>query len=290
MKKILFIGLGRMGAPMAGHLAANDTFAVSVHNRSASKTEQWLKQHAGTAHARENCYDAIVLCVGNDDDVRENLSVDGQFLPCLKPSGVIVDHTTTSAALAQEMSASLLERDIHYLDAPVSGGEAGAINAALSCMLGGDNNAVQDVADILSCYCANVVHIGASGAGQISKMANQLCIAGILAGLSEAICMVEKAGVNAENVYRAIKGGAAQSWQLDNRFQTMIASEYDFGFAIEHMIKDLRYALAEADSQGWTPAIANKVIGDYQHLLEDGYAGMDTSVLVEKYRRDAKNT
>ncbi len=285
MKKILFIGLGRMGSPMAGHLAKNEDFSVSVYNRTSSKAEQWLKQNSGTAHNENNQYDSVILCVGNDDDVRENLALDGQFVPCLKQGGVVIDHTTTSAELAKEMSAALAERGAAYLDAPVSGGEAGAVNGKLSCMVGGDKAAFEQSADIFKAYCHNVVHIGASGAGQISKMANQLCIAGILAGLSEAICLTEKAGVDADKVYQAIKGGAAQSWQMDNRFQTMIAGEFDFGFAIEHMIKDLNYALAETQRQGWTPPVADKVLNDYRQLLTDGKSGQDTSVLVEKYRQ-----
>ncbi len=286
MRHILFIGLGRMGAPMAGHLAKQQAVAVSVHNRSAGKIEQWLQAHSGSAHDNSHQYDAIVVCVGNDDDVRENLALDGKFIPCLKAGGVVIDHTTTSAELAKSMSALLAPRGIAYLDAPVSGGEAGAVNGALSCMVGGDKAAFESAADVFNAYCKNVVHIGDSGAGQISKMANQLCIAGVLAGLSEAICLVEKAGVDADKVYQAIKGGAAQSWQLDNRFQTMIAGEFDFGFAIEHMIKDLKYALAETGHQGWTPHVGNKVLSDYQQLLTAGKSGNDTSVLVEKYRQE----
>ncbi len=285
MKNLLFIGLGRMGSPIAGHLAANTDFAVSVYNRTPGKAEQWLKQYAGTAHSDSHRYDAIILCVGNDDDVRENLSLDGQFVPCLKQGGVVIDHTTTSAELAKAISAALAERGVAYLDAPVSGGEAGAVNGKLSCMVGGDKAAFEQSADIFKAYCHNIVYIGASGAGQISKMANQLCIAGVLAGLSEAICLIEKAGVDADKVYQAIKGGAAQSWQLDNRFQTMMAGEFDFGFAIEHMIKDLNYALAETRHQGWTPPVADKVLNDYRQLLADGQSGQDTSVLVEKYRQ-----
>lgn len=284
-KNILFIGLGRMGAPMAGHLAANKNFSVSVYNRTHSKVERWLANHAGTADDQKSQYDAIILCVGNDDDVRENLAIDGQFTPRLRSGGVVIDHTTTSAELAQSMNVMLAERRIAYLDAPVSGGEAGAINGKLSCMIGGDSIAFEQSADILNTYCHNVVHIGGSGAGQISKMANQLCIAGVLAGLSEAICLVEKAGIDAEKVYQAIKGGAAQSWQLDNRFPTMIKGEFDFGFAIEHMIKDLNYALAETQNQGWQPHVADKILHDYRQLLAGGKLGQDTSVLVEKYRK-----
>ncbi len=284
MKNLLFIGLGRMGFPMAGHLAKNKDFSVSVYNRTSSKTERWLKQYSGTAHNENNQYDTVILCVGNDDDVRKNLALNGQFVSCLKSGGVVIDHTTTSAELAKEMSTLLTQRGGAYLDAPVSGGEAGAINGKLSCMVGGDKTAFERSANIFNAYCHNVVHIGDSGSGQISKMANQLCIAGVLAGLSEAICLVEKAGVDAEKVYQAIRGGAAQSWQLDNRFQTMVAGEFDFGFAIEHMIKDLNYALAETQRQGWTPPVADKVLNDYRQLLVEGKSGQDTSVLVEKYR------
>lgn len=286
MKQLLFIGLGRMGAPMAGHLAKRTNISVSVYNRSKNKITQWLERYPGRAHAAEQKYDALVLCVGGDEDVRENLAVDGALINCLKPGGLVIDHTTTSAELAKAMSQQLAKAGMAYLDAPVSGGEAGAIKGQLSCMVGGEEKAFQQAGEIVNAYCHQVVRIGPSGAGQIAKMANQLCIAGILAGLSEAIYLIEKAGVDANKVYQAIGGGAAQSWQLDNRFQTMVSGDYDFGFAIEHMIKDLDYALAETQRQGWKPPVTQKVLNDYRHLLAEGKSGQDTSVLLENYRQN----
>lgn len=287
MKQLLFIGLGRMGSPMAGHLSSRPGVIVSVHNRSNLKVKQWLERYPGYAYSADQQYDALVLCVGDDADVRENLSLDGALLACLKPGGLVIDHTTTSAELAKSMSQQLATIGVAYLDAPVSGGEVGAIKGRLSCMVGGDEMAYQRAGEILQAYCSKVGHIGQSGAGQIAKMANQLCIAGILAGLSEAICLVEKADIDAEKVYQAISSGAAQSWQLDNRFQTMVSGDYDFGFAIEHMIKDLDYALAETQRQGWTPSIAQQVLDDYRCLLAAGKSGQDTSVLLESYRQNA---
>ncbi len=285
MKHLLFIGLGRMGSPIAGHLSATNLFNVSVYNRSPHKMTHWLDRYEGSKHSDSHRYDGIVLCVGNDDDVREILTTSQSFVSCLKPGAIVIDHTTTSAQLAVDMHAKLAQRGIAYLDAPVSGGEAGAVNAHLSCMVGGDKDVFERSKDILSAYCHNAVYIGNSGSGQLAKMANQFCVAGALAGLSEAICLIEKAGVNADNVYRAIKGGAAQSWQLDNRFQTMVSGDFDFGFAIKHMIKDLNYALEETQRQGWIPAVAQKILSDYRELLAQGKSEQDTSVLIEKYRR-----
>lgn len=283
MQNILFIGLGRMGAPMAGHLSkvAN----VFVANRSPAKVEKWLAQYNGQAHKADTVYDAIILCVGNDDDVRANLAPNGAYLPCLKAGGIVVDHTTTSATLAREQAQVLGDLGFVYLDAPVSGGEAGAVNGVLSAMVGGNENALPLIRPALESYCKNIVHIGESGAGQVCKMANQLCIAGTLAGLSEAIMLAKRSGINPENVYHAIKAGAAQSWQLDNRFPTMVADEFDFGFAIEHMIKDLGYALAQAEAENVQAVVAQKVLTDYQALLNAGYDGKDTSVLIKAYEK-----
>lgn len=284
MKNILFIGLGRMGFPMAGHLSQSGQYAVYVDNRSPQKVAKWCATYHGKPHAANLRYDVVILCVGNDEDVAKTLATDGDVFACLAENALVIDHTTTSATLAVNQAQQLAKHGFHYIDAPVSGGEAGAVNASLSAMLGGDGNAVEACMPILSHYCASVVHIGDSGAGQIAKMANQLCIAGVLQGLSEAILLVEKSGIDSDKVYRAIKGGAAQSWQLDNRYPTMVKGEYDFGFAIEHMIKDLNYAIATAKQQQWTPDNANKTLAQYRELLAGGYAGCDTSVLLECLR------
>lgn len=284
MKNILFIGLGRMGFPMAGHLAQSGQYAVYVDNRSPQKVANWCEQYIGKPHDSNVRYDVVVLCVGNDEDVVNTLAIGGEVFSCLSENAVIIDHTTTSATLATSQAQQLIKYGIHYIDAPVSGGEAGAINGTLSAMLGGDSDAVDGCMDLLSHYCVSIVHLGDSGAGQIAKMANQLCIAGVLQGLSEAILLIEKSGIASDKVYQAIKGGAAQSWQLDNRYSTMIRGEYDFGFAVKHMIKDLNYAINTAKQQQWTPENACNTVEHYLALVDKGYADNDTSVLLEYWR------
>ena len=283
MQKLLFVGLGRMGANMAAHLAKTSDYQVSVWNRSPEKIAAWLANHQGEAYAQDNSYDAIILCVGNDHDVRALLSTELALFKQLKSGGHVIDHTTTSAELAKEMYASAAELGIHYLDAPVSGGEAGAINGTLSCMVGGDISALNACETLIQNYCANIVHIGGAGAGQIAKMANQFCIAGLLAGLSEAITLIKNEDIETDNVFKAIKGGAAQSWQMDNRFNTMVEGEFDFGFAIDHMIKDLKYAIEQSEQQGWNPTISSMVCEWYQALSKAGGATQDTSSLIKHY-------
>ena len=284
MKKVLFVGLGRMGYPVAGHIAKTESLSVSVYNRSAPKIDSWLDQYKGAAFSPDDIFDVIILCIGNDEDVRSTLTGSLNLLHKVKPGGTIVDHTTTSAALAQEMYAAAKERSVGYLDAPVSGGEAGAVNGQLSCMIGGDDSHLNNIVSILDGYCKNVIHIGGPGSGQIAKMANQLCIAGTLAGLSEAITLLQKSNINTDQVFQAIKGGAAQSWQMDNRFATMTKGEFDFGFAIDHMIKDLKYALQLTDQQQWQPEISRKVLHWYESLSKQGHSTYDTSCLIKKYK------
>jgi len=278
MKKVLFVGLGRMGSPMAGHIAKIESLSVCVYNRSKSKIDMWLDQYKGAAFSPGDAFDVIILCIGNDEDVRSTLTGSLNLLSKVKPSGTIVDHTTTSATLAQEMYAAAKEYSVGYLDAPVSGGEAGAVNGQLSCMIGGDDNHLNNVASILDSYCRNVIHIGESGSGQIAKMANQFCIAGTLAGLSEAITLLKNSNINTDQVFQAIKGGAAQSWQMDNRFGTMTQGKFDFGFAIDHMIKDLKYALQLADQQQWQPEISRQILSWYESLSKEGHSTHDNRV------------
>jgi 3-hydroxyisobutyrate dehydrogenase len=284
MKKILFVGLGRMGHPMAGHIAKTESLSVSVYNRSTSKIDSWLDQNKGAAFSPDDIFDVIILCIGNDEDVRFTLTGSLNLLHKVKQGGTIVDHTTTSAALAQEMYAAAKERSVGYLDAPVSGGEAGAVNGQLSCMIGGDSSHLSNIASILDSYCKNVIHIGESGSGQMTKMANQFCIAGTLAGLSEAITLLQKSNISTDQVFQAIKGGAAQSWQMDNRFGTMTKGEFDFGFAIDHMIKDLKYALQLTDQQRWQPEISRKILSWYESLSKEGHSTHDTSCLIKHYK------
>jgi len=293
MRKVLFVGLGRMGSPMAGYIAKSRKFDVSVFNRSQTKVEQWLGKYEGSIFSPEdlpeespkNQFDFIALCIGNDEDVRSTLTGSTDLIGKVKAGGTIIDHTTTSAGLAQQMYAAANERGIGYLDAPVSGGETGAINGQLSCMIGGDAGHVSGVVPILSTYCKGMTHIGESGSGQIAKMANQFCIAGTLAGLSEAIKLLEKGNIDTKRAFQAIKSGAAQSWQMDNRFATMTQREFDFGFATDHMIKDLKYALQLADQQQWEPKVSKQVLQWYELLSEEGHGSHDTSCLVEYYKK-----
>ena len=284
MKNILFIGLGRMAYPIAGHVSKQEGYNTYIYNRSEDKATKWLDQHEGQLFCTNTIYDFIVICVGGDNDVRVLLKYNDSFTDQLNTNAIIIDHTTTSANLSKELSEYFTTKSIHYIDAPVSGGEAGAINGQLTCMVGGDEKAFIRSLDLLQIYCANTTYIGSSGSGQIAKMSNQLCIAGILSGLSEAITLIEKEGIDAKQVFKAIKGGAAQSWQMDNRFETMINQQYDFGFAIDHMIKDLNYALDQANTQNWTPPISTKVLSFYKALSEQKFSTQDTSVLVEYYR------
>lgn len=269
---------------MAAHLAKSTDYQVSVWNRSEQKIQTWLDANLGSAYQQRETYDTIVLCVGNDHDVRSLLTGEQGLLKQLKSGGHVIDHTTTSAELSREMHAAAIELNGHYLDAPVSGGEVGAVNGALSCMVGGSEMAMKSCKAMLQAYCANIVYIGESGAGQITKMANQLCIAGLLAGLSEAITLVKNEGLEADNVFNAIKGGAAQSWQLDNRFNTMVKGEFDFGFAIDHMIKDLKYAIDQSTKQGWNPTVSSMVCEWYETLSEQGGSTEDTSSLIKHYQ------
>ena len=282
-KEVLFVGLGRMGFPMAGRISKTGKFSVSVHNRSSTKIEQWLDKHEGAALSTDARFDVIILCIGNDEDVRSALLEPVNLMNQAKPGGVIVDHTTTSASLAQEMYAAAGEKRISYIDAPVSGGEAGAIGGTLSCMAGGDAENLSSVMPILQSYCKSITHMGDSGSGQVTKMANQLCIAGAVAGLSEAIKLLEKGNIDTDRALQAIQGGAAQSWQMDNRFATMSKREFDFGFAVDHMIKDLTYALQLAERQQWQPEVSAQVLRCYRLLSEQGHGGHDTSCLLEYY-------
>lgn len=283
--KVLFVGLGRMGSPMAGHLLKAG-HEVKVHNRTISKAEKWADTNNSAVHGPDDTYDAIVLCVDKDEDVEGLLIGETGLLDKLNPGGFVVDHTTTSINLAVKMGKEAEAKGVHFFDAPVSGGEVGAQTGKLACMMGGNADLAPTVEELISAYCKKVVLIGEVGTGQAAKMANQFCIAGTLAGLSEAIRLLEQEpGLDLENVFNAISGGAAQSWQMDNRFLTMVAGKYDFGFGIDLMLKDLGYALDRAKQQGWTPDVAKQVHGRYAQLSKNGGMGTaDTSCLLEFYR------
>ena len=288
MTHVLFVGLGRMGWHMASHLTKNQNLTISVANRTHEKAVKWQSEHKGSTafsltDTSAHKFDVVCLCVGNDQDVRNTLIGKIALWKNIADHGVVIDHTTTSADLARQMYTALLDKNIHFLDAPVSGGEAGAINGVLTCMLGGEQSAYNRVQAVLNAYCKTHVYIGKSGTGQVSKMANQIAIVGLLGGLSEAVHLLKNEDIDTDRVLSAISGGAAQSWQMDNRFKTMVQGEFDFGFAIDHAIKDITYAIAYANTQGWEPEITRKILGWYQHLSAQGRGQQDTSTLINHY-------
>ncbi|MFW2343626.1 NAD(P)-dependent oxidoreductase [Brevundimonas sp.] len=280
--KIAFSGLGVMGAPMAGHLIAAG-HAVTGHNRSAAKSEAWAKKTGGTAAGSvaeaAQGVDLLILCVGNDDDVRE---VVGAALPELAPGAAIVDHTTTSARVAREMAVLAGERGVAFLDAPVSGGQAGAEAGKLSIMIGGDAEALARVEPVLTVYAKAIRHMGPAGSGQLTKMANQIAIAGVVQGLAEAVHFAQGAGLDTDAVYEAISQGAAQSWQMDNRWKTAAAGQFDFGFAVDWMRKDLGLVLDEARANGSHLAVTALVDQFYSEVQAMGGARWDTSSLAAR--------
>jgi 3-hydroxyisobutyrate dehydrogenase len=280
--KIAFSGLGVMGAPMAGHLVAAG-HDVTGHNRSAAKAAAWAEKTGGTAAGTvaeaARGVDLLVLCVGNDDDVRE---VVGAALPELAPGAVIVDHTTTSAKVAREMAALAAEQGVAFLDAPVSGGQAGAEAGKLSIMIGGDPEALTRVEPVLTVYAKAIKHMGPAGSGQLTKMANQIAIAGVVQGLAEAVHFAQGAGLDTDAVYDAISQGAAQSWQMDNRWKTAAAGQFDFGFAVDWMRKDLGLVLDEARANGSHLAVTALVDQFYSEVQAMGGARWDTSSLAAR--------
>ncbi|WP_339914893.1 NAD(P)-dependent oxidoreductase [uncultured Brevundimonas sp.] len=280
--KIAFAGLGVMGAPMGRHLIAAG-HAVAGFNRSPDKARTWAGATGGrfAASVAEAAEDAelFILCVGNDDDVRQ---VVGEALPHLAAGAVIVDHTTTSARVAREMAALAAEVGRFFIDAPVSGGQAGAENGQLSVMAGGDADALARVEPALMTYAKAVKHMGPSGAGQLTKMVNQIAIAGVVQGLAEAVHFAQSAGLDTDAVYDAISKGAAQSWQVDNRWKTAAKGEFDFGFAVDWMRKDLGLVLDEARANGAKLEMTALVDGYYAEVQAMGGARWDTSSLAAR--------
>jgi 3-hydroxyisobutyrate dehydrogenase-like beta-hydroxyacid dehydrogenase len=283
--KTAFIGLGVMGYPMAGHLSRHGHDTV-VYNRTSSKAEAWCEEYEGTAAPTpaEAARDAelVFSCVGNDDDVREIMFGESGVLDAMAPGGIVVDHTTTSATIAREIHAAAEERSLGFLDAPVSGGQAGAENGQLAIMVGGDASNVEQVRPVLDCYAKGVTHIGPVGSGQLAKMVNQVCIAGLVQALSEGLHFAQQAHLDPAVVIEAISGGAAQSWQMNNRWQTMVGGEFDFGFAIDWMRKDLGIALEEAASNGAKLDVTKLVDSYYAELQADGHGRWDTSSLIAR--------
>ena len=285
MARIAFIGLGAMGYPMAGHLA-NKGHNVTVYNRTLATAEQWLQEYSGDlahtpAQAALNA-DFVMCCVGNDDDLRTvTLGVDGAFTSM--PAGsVFIDHTTASAEVARQLAGEAQSRGFAFLDAPVSGGQAGAQNGVLTIMVGGEPPAYKRAEPILQCYARMQRLMGEVGSGQLTKMVNQICIGGLLQGLSEALHFAQSAGLDAEAAMQVISKGAAQSWQLENRHQTMLAGEFDFGFAVEWMRKDFAIVFDEARRNGASLPVTALVDQFYADVEAMGGKRWDTSSLIAR--------
>lgn len=287
MKKIAFLGLGVMGFPMAGHLS-NAGFSVTVYNRTKTKAERWAQTYAGdiaiTPEDAARGADVICICVGNDDDLRQVVTGDKGVMAGIKPGAIVVDHTTTSAEVALELAGKLEQNKVAFLDAPVSGGQAGAENGKLTIMLGGEEQHYQRVTSILDSYAQYHRLLGGVGAGQKAKMMNQICIAGVVQGLAEALSFGQKSGMDCEAVVDVISRGAAQSWQMQNRHQTMLKDEYDFGFAIDWMRKDLGIALQEAARNGASLPLTALVDQFYAEVQNMGGGRWDTSALLKRFR------
>ena len=283
-----FIGLGVMGYPMAGFLAKAG-HEVVVYNRTASKAEDWSKEFGGrcaaTPAAAAEKAEFVFCCVGNDDDVREVVLGRQGVLAGAAPGTVVVDHTTASASIAREIHAAAAERTVGFLDAPVSGGQAGAESGQLTVMVGGDTDVFERAVPIIDCYAKAVTLIGPVGSGQLAKMVNQICIAGLVQGLSEGLHFARRAGLDPAVVIESISKGAAQSWQMDNRWQTMVAGEFEFGFAVDWMRKDLGIALAEAQKNGAKLELTELVDRFYAEVQAMGGSRWDTSSLIARLEK-----
>ena len=280
---VAFIGLGVMGYPMAGHLALAG-HQVCVYNRTAEKAERWQDEYDGavapTPEQAVRDADFVFCCVGNDDDLRAVTTGPGGAFEGMLEGAVFIDHTTTSAEVARELHADAAERGFDFLDAPVSGGQAGAENGQLTVMVGGDEDAYERAAPLIDCYARMQARLGDAGAGQLTKMVNQICIAGLVQGLAEALHFSKYAGLDSQAVVDVISKGAAQSWQMDNRAATMIAGEFDFGFAVEWMRKDLGYVLTEARRNGARLPVTALVDQFYAQVQALGGNRWDTSSLL----------
>ena len=285
--RVAFIGLGVMGFPMAGHLAGAG-LDVTVYNRSHAKAEAWVAAHGGQlAHTPAEAAKGAKLvfaCVGNDADLNAVITGDEGASAGMDEDAILIDHTTTSADIARDLSAQLGAQGCHMLDAPVSGGQAGAENGALTIMVGGPQDIFDTVKPVLMHYARAVRLMGASGAGQLTKMVNQICIGGLLQSLSEALLFCEKAGLDGRDVIDVIAKGAAQSWQMENRFETMIDNQFDFGFAVDWMVKDLDICLDEAKRNGADLPITQIIRDYYGEVQNMGGGRWDTSSLIARLR------
>jgi 3-hydroxyisobutyrate dehydrogenase len=289
MAKVAFLGLGIMGYPMAGHLKNKGGHEVTVYNRTAAKAEKWVAQHGGRAAATPKAaaagQDFVLCCVGNDNDLREvTLGPDGAYHGVRK-GAAFIDHTTASAEIARELHAEARTRGFDFIDAPVSGGQAGAENGALTVMCGGDPEAYARAEKVIAAYARMCKLLGGPGAGQLTKMVNQICIAGLVEGLSEGIHFAKKAGLDVDAVIETISKGAAQSWQMENRYKTMMAGKFDFGFAVDWMRKDLAICLGEARKNGANLPVAALVDQFYAEVQKMGGRRWDTSSLIARLER-----
>lgn len=289
MAKVVFLGLGVMGYPMAGHLRTRGGHEVTVYNRTGAKANTWVNAFGGRAAPtpREAAADAdfVFACVGNDDDLRSVvLGPDGAFAG-MKAGAIFVDHTTASAGVARELQEKAAALGLDFLDAPVSGGQAGAENGALTIMVGGNDKSFAAAEPVMNAYAKMIVHLGPSGSGQLAKMVNQICIAGVVQGLAEAIHFAKSAGLDVEKTIASISKGAAQSWQMENRWKTMDAGKFDFGFAVDWMRKDLGIVLDEARRTGARLPLTALVDQFYADVQASGGNRWDTSSLVSRLEK-----
>jgi len=289
MAKVAFLGLGVMGFPMAGHLKNKGGHEVTVYNRTAAKAEKWASQYGGktaaTPKAAAQGQDFVMACVGNDNDLREvTLGKDGAFQAMGKGT-TFVDHTTASAEVARELSAAAKAGGFTFIDAPVSGGQAGAENGVLTVMCGGDEDVFARAKPVIDAYARACNLMGPAGSGQLAKMVNQICIAGLVQGLSEGLHFAKKAGLDIEKLVATISKGAAQSWQMENRYKTMAADKFDFGFAVDWMRKDLGICLGEARKNGAKLPVTALVDQFYAEVQSMGGNRWDTSALIARLDR-----
>lgn len=287
-KRLAFLGLGVMGAPMATHLLRAG-HQVTVYNRTAAKAQAWAQQYGGrfaaTPCEAASGADVVFCCVGNDDDLRSVVLGEQGALAGMTEGAVLVDHTTASATVARELHAAARARGVHFMDAPVSGGQAGAENGQLTVLCGAEQNVFDRVAPVIAAYAKACTRMGEVGSGQLAKMVNQICIAGVVQGLSEAIAFGEAAGLDMPTVLEAIGQGAAQSWQMDNRGQTMLQGQFDFGFAVDWMRKDLAIVLDEARHNGAKLPVTALVDQFYAQVQAAGGGRWDTSSLLTLLRQ-----
>ena len=285
IKNVSFIGLGVMGYPMAGHLQ-NNGYNVTVYNRTTVKAEKWVEEYKGSmaktpGEASQNS-EIVFMCVGRDEDIIEVMEGESGILSNVAEGSIIVDHTTASAEIARNYYQKLKDKKLSFLDAPVSGGQAGADNGTLTIMAGGREDPFNIACETMSCYSKFYKLMGPSGSGQLTKMVNQICIAGLVQGLAEGINFSQKAGLDVSSVIEVISKGAAQSWQMENRWETMTQDQYDHGFAVDHMRKDLKITIEEAHKQGAIVEITELIDGYYRDIQDMGGNRWDTSSLLKR--------